>query len=300
VLAARAIRGRRRWPAFAWTVLGAAVLGESCYLWARRVEPFRLELVHGRVVSPRLAGLAAPLRVAVVADLQTDTIGEYEVSVFDTLVAERPDLVLFAGDYLQVEDHRTFLREQPALRDQLNRLQPRLGMFAVGGDVDGFGLDRVFAGTAVQGIDDRVVSLADVPIDLIGLARMRSRAPFLDAGQVRKLQGERFPIVLGHAPDFMLAVVRDGLPADALFVAGHTHGGQVQVPGFGPVMTLSSVPRWLAAGGVFRHGASWLCCSRGIGMERGDAPRIRFWCRPQLIVLELAPPGAAPVEPKPN
>jgi predicted MPP superfamily phosphohydrolase len=128
-----------------------------------------------------------------------------------------------------------------------------------------------------------------VPILLHGLDRMRSRVPFVDAGMVRRLHGSCYPIIMGHAPDFMQSVLRDGLQADALMVAGHTHGGQVQVPGFGPLITLSGVPRWLAGGGVFRHGETWLCCSRGIGMERSSAPRIRFWCRPQLLLLELAP-----------
>ena len=104
----------------------------------------------------------------------------------------------------------------------------------------------------------------------------------------RVFSGACFPIVIAHAPDYMRCVLDGGFHTDALFLAGHTHGGQVQVPGFGPLVTLSSVPRWLAGGGVFRHGDTWLAVSRGIGMERIDAPRIRFWCRPQLLLLELA------------
>lgn len=37
-------------------------------------------------------------------------------------------------------------------------------------------------------------------------------------------------------------------------------------------------------------GDSWLGASRGLGMERDVAPRIRFPCRPELVILELAPP----------
>lgn len=76
-------------------------------------------------------------------------------------------------------------------------------------------------------------------------------------------------------------------PADALFVAGHTHGVQIQIPGFGPPVIFSAVPRWLGGGAVFANGKAWLCCSRGIGLECGDAPRVRLFCRPQLIVLTL-------------
>lgn len=293
LLALRALRIFGSTPRLAALWLTIAALGTGCYVWARRVEPYRLEVTTATVTSPRLHGLERPLRLAVVADLQADAIGPFEVTVFDRLVALAPDLVLLLGDYLQL-DPPAGARELPALHAQLARLRPRLGMFAVDGDVDGAlgGAAQVFAGTTVTVLNDSSASLEGVPIDLHGLSRMRSRAPLLDAGIVRRLPGPRFPILFGHAPDYMQAVLRGGLDADALMLAGHTHGGQVQVPGFGPLVTLSSVPRWLAGGGVFQRGASWLVCSRGIGMERGHAPRIRFACRPQLIVLELQAPAA--------
>lgn len=267
-----------------------ALLGEAAYVFARRVEPYRLEVTSAALASPKLAALPRPLVVAVVADLQTDAMGDYEVGVFDRIAARRPDLVLFLGDYLQVGGD-AFRRERELLRAQVARLSPPLGSFAVGGDVDQGGADAVFADTAVQVIDDRHVELPDLPLRIEGLGRMRSRAPFLDGAVVRRLRDERYTIVVGHAPDYMLSVVRDGLAVDALLLAGHTHGGQVQLPWFGPLTTLSAVPRWLGGGGVFRRGDAWLCCSRGIGMERDDAPRIRFWCRPQLVFLELGPHG---------
>jgi predicted MPP superfamily phosphohydrolase len=292
LLALRAVRVRREARGFAFALATVSLAGETCYLWSRRVEPFRLEVTHAQVTSPRLAG-TPPLRLAVVADLQTDAITAWEVEVFDRLVAAAPDLVLFAGDYLQLHSPE-FERELPALQAQLRRLHPRLGSYAVGGDVDMHGADAVFAGTDVHVLHDETVALPGVPIDVIGLSRMRSRAPFVDAGTVRRLGQERFSIVLGHAPDFMLAALRDRLDRDALFVAGHTHGGQVQLPWFGPIVTLSAVPRWLAGGGVFRHGSTWLACSRGIGMEREHAPRVRFLCRPQLLLLELAAEASPP------
>ena len=71
-----------------------------------------------------------------------------------------------------------------------------------------------------------------------------------------------------------------------LALAGHTHGGQVVLPFFGPPMTLSRLPRRYAGGLHDYHGLP-LHVSRGIGMERGSAPQIRFLCPPEICVIEL-------------
>jgi predicted MPP superfamily phosphohydrolase len=284
--------GCRRWFTARRHAVGClltVLAAEACYVWALEVEPFRLEITRARITSPRLRDLDRPLRIAAIADLQPETIGAYEISVFDALVAEAPDVVVFLGDTL-CRYAPTFHAQRELLHVQLARLHPRLGMLAVDGDADGAAAEDIFAGSAVQVLTHGHRELPGLPIDVLGLSRGRSRRTALDVGLVRHLQGERFCIVLGHAPDYMRSVLDGGLHSDALFLAGHTHGGQVQVPGFGPLITLSSVPRWLAAGGVFRRGDTWLAVSRGIGMERDDAPRIRFWCRPQLLLLELAAP----------
>ena len=95
---------------------------------------------------------------------------------------------------------------------------------------------------------------------------------------------ESFHIAMGHSPNFSLGQVE----AD-LLIAGHTHGGQVQLPLVGPLVTLSQVPRSWASGVTEIEPGRTLIVSRGIGMERGNAPRMRFLCRPQLVILDLLP-----------
>ena len=100
---------------------------------------------------------------------------------------------------------------------------------------------------------------------------------------------ERFHVVVGHAPDYALGEIE----AD-LMVAGHTHGGQVQLPGFGPLLTLSQVPRAWASGATQLARDRLLYVSRGVGMERGTAPRLRFLCRPQLVIFDIVPAETEP------
>ena len=80
-----------------------------------------------------------------------------------------------------------------------------------------------------------------------------------------------------------------------LYLCGHTHGGQVQVPFFGPLVTMTSAPRHVAAGGVFETSTGMsLALSRGVGMEGDYAPRFRFNCRPHVFLLTLRGETAGP------
>jgi hypothetical protein len=284
------LRRRRGSAAGAATLVALGLSLAGVHVYATAVEPFRLEVRRHRV--PVDAELVEPVRIAILADLQTDRIGAFEQVVFARLDAERPDLVLLPGDWLQVPDESSFAREQPRLAALFEGLghSPRLGIWAVDGDIETAA--RELAGTPARVLHDEIVPLPGEPaLQVIGLSRPASRRP-LDShirAAIDSFAG--FSIVFGHAPDFALPAIDGRDRPRALLVAGHTHGGQVVIPGFGPPFTLTSIPRTFAAGGLFELGATTLCVSRGVGMERGYAPRVRFLCRPELVVIELVPRG---------
>ncbi len=99
-------------------------------------------------------------------------------------------------------------------------------------------------------------------------------------GALRTADGDRYACTCGQ----------DLGPVEAdLLIAGHTHGGQVRLPLIGPLLNLSRVPRgWIAGATTLAPGRT-LIVSRGIGMERANAPRLRFLCRPELVVIDLVP-----------
>src|SRR5690606_40621879 len=90
---------RRRLDGLVPLGCGAALL--AVFGFATFVEPFRLQVNRHTLDSRRLA---EPLRVVVLADLQTDAIGRYEQRVFETIDAEKPDIVLLPGDFVQLPD----------------------------------------------------------------------------------------------------------------------------------------------------------------------------------------------------
>ena len=254
-------------------VAGLLLVGLDAFV----VEPRWLQVTHVTLPSDKLG---TPLRVALLADLQTDAIGRYEERVLQLLTAEDPDLVLLAGDYLHISE-RTEYDAQAAEFNALIRRElaaPPLGIYAIQGNVDPPDWPALFAGLPVTPL--RSSTSVDLgPLVLTGLSLSDSYNARLSIGG-----WDQFHIVLGHSPNFALGRIE----AD-LLVAGHTHGGQVRLPLVGPLLTLSRVPRSWAAGVTALSPDTTLIVSRGIGMERGSAPRLRFLCRPELVIIDLEP-----------
>ncbi len=240
------------------------------------IEPYWLEVSHWRIASSKIHH---PLRIVVVADLQTDSIGCFERSVLLRALEEKPDLILWAGDYIQAtpEEYTSLKRQLHDLLEEIHFTAPR-GVFAVQGNVDGLDWEEIFRGSGVRVTSDsRSFDLGD--LQLTCLALWQSFTPDL---KITDAHPERFHLVLGHVPNFALGEVQ----AD-LLVAAHTHGGQVRLPLIGPIITHSLIPNSWAAGLTrLPSGARLLVC-RGIGMERDYAPPIRFLCRPELMVIDL-------------
>jgi len=268
-------RDRRLAAAVAVGALGLVAVGVDAFL----VEPERLEVTRHRMTTSKLR---TPLRIAVLSDLQTDAPGEYERRAIRLALAERPDVILLPGDFIQIGDPEAYARAAADLRQIFvsEGLRAPLGVYAVGGNTDGPGWRTVFEGLPVRAFTE-TVRHRQGPIGVLALSMEDSRT-----GDVRDdSPSDLFEIVLGHYPDFALSGVRGDL-----LVAGHTHGGQVQLPGWGPLLTFSRVPRAWAAGGLFPiPGNRTLVVSRGIGMERAEAPRLRFLCRPEVVIIDVEP-----------
>lgn len=243
------------------------------------LEPHDLQMTHYSVQSKRLT---KPLRIAVLTDLQTDHIGEYERQAVRRMLAEKPDLIVFPGDYVQCLDAKSSGTEMMKLRQLLldEHVSAPLGAFSVQGNTESPQWPSIFEGTAVQAIE-KLNLLTTANIDITGMTLDDSFNTHL----VVPRKSENFHIALGHAPDFSLGQI----DAD-LLIAGHTHGGQVNIPMVGPLLTFSKVPDSWAAGGLQDLGPEkHLVIAKGVGMERQRAPRLRFLCRPELVIIDVAP-----------
>lgn len=242
------------------------------------VEPRWLEVTTHRIETDKLT---EPVRVVVLSDIQTDRAGDWERQVLQRAMSLEPDLLLLPGDYVQLQDRDRRVQVQSRLREIMHEvaLSAPLGLHAVQGNVDwpGEWPDQFRGLSATTYPETRSVRVGELTVT--GLSFRDSRDSALQLGPE-----PGFHVVFGHYPDFALGQVQA-----ELMVAGHTHGGQVVVPFFGPPLTLSHVPRDWASGATELANGAWLVVSRGIGMERREAPRLRFLCRPQVVVVDLVP-----------
>jgi hypothetical protein len=287
-LALRTVTSEVRAPAL---VAAALLLLPGVVGWyGTHVEPYRLRVDRVELAVDGDRAGDDPVRIGVLADLQTDDPGGYEHDAVDRLLAEVPDVIVLPGDLFQGSP-AAFAEHEDDVRALLRRLEAPGGVYLVRGDVDGGDRsDRLVAGSDVVLLDDEAVDVEVGDRRLrIGGNRLRYGSP--EAVTLRReLDGApedgTIRLLVAHRPDAAL-----DLPSGArvdLVVAGHTHGGQIAVPGFGPLVTLSGVPRAVGAGGLHEIAGNPVYVGTGVGLERGQAPQVRLFARPSIGIIEVS------------
>jgi predicted MPP superfamily phosphohydrolase len=268
-------------------LLQALVSGAMVY--ATRFEPFRLGVTHIEVQTPKLPA-GKRIRLVQVADLHIERITRRERDLIERVNALDADYVLYTGDYLSF----SYIGEPRAIseaRQVLAALQARHGAYAVRGthQVDPNALlPHLFAGLPICWLRSKHVVLDHDGYSIAFAGASCSRVPEIDLPAVKRaLDGiprGTFTVLLYHTPD----MVPEALAGDVdLYLAGHTHGGQIRLPFYGAVMTATAVGKRYEMGRYDVDGLT-LYVSRGIGMEGKGAPRARFLCPPEIVCIDVA------------
>ncbi len=246
----------------------------------------RLRLPEHDLALPNWPGRLDGLRVAVVADLHAGgpTVRERRLDELASATAgAAPDLVVLLGDYVDpgVLGGRRMNPGTVALR--LARLRAPVGVVAVLGNQDwrheGHAMGAALRHAGLRVLENEAVRLEarGGPLWVAGVADLRARDPRVGAALAAVPAGEPV-LMLSHDPDVFPYV-----PARvALTLAGHLHGGQVDLP---------LIPRRLPS----RHGARYkaghvieqgrhLFVSRGVG-ETGIP--LRLGAPPEVPILRL-------------
>lgn len=273
--------------ALAASLLAAAAAVGALGLYAGAVEPSLLRLREPEVASRWWPRGRPAARIGVLSDLHAAwplmTVARIG-RIADRLLAARPDLVLLAGDF--VSTHTRLARAIPVepVAGALRRLARAVPTLAVLGNHDWYyGGERVARALEANGVrvlrnQAERVELAAGGLWVAGLDDAWTGRD--DAARALGGVDRTAPlVVLSHVPDPFAALP----PEAALTVAGHTHGGQVCLPGWGPLRTGSRLPRRQAHGLSEAHGRH-LYVSGGVGTT---ALPIRFARPPEIALLTL-------------
>ena len=267
-------RAMNRWERRAsWAALSCVAVGVGCLLYAALVEADWLEVTHLEVQTNKLPA-GRRLRIVHLTDLHIDRWSRALRALPGLVNAEAPDAVLYTGDMVNS-------REGAAILAELSR-QIRAPRFGVRGNQDIWywdDLDLFGGGTATPATGRTPLPLGE-GVALCG-------ADYGTTGYLEdclRAAGPAFTVLAYHTPDLVedLAV----RPDLYLYLAGHTHGGQVRFPFYGALMTLSKFDKKYEAG-RYQVGGTTLYVNRGVGFEGGNAPRIRFLCRPEVAVIDI-------------
>ncbi len=240
-----------------------------------------LKLQVSRISIP-VAGMpqnAGALRILQISDLHFTRA--YDRSYFEwvTSVAAgfEADLVVFTGDLL--DDPETLDWTLPVL----GGLQGRFGQYAILGNHDVIHrparVRKALRSAGFTMIDGRWMTIRD---DEFTLALGGTSAPWGPDLDLDARPEADATVVLSHSPDLFPALARDG-QIDVV-LSGHTHGGQIRVPLFGPLVMPCVTGRRYDRG-LFASGRTVMHVTQGVG---GKHP-IRYLCPPEICYLTLVP-----------
>ena len=175
----------------------------------------------------------------------------------------------------------------------LGQLHAPLGIYAVNGNVETpLEMDDLLAGLDIRTLNNEVLHIPALG-DHFALVGLNYTDWLFDQIELhflmQQVKAGDFSLLLYHTPDQAYAARDLGIN---LYLAGHTHGGQVRLPLFGAVFTNSRFGKTFEMG-PYHLGPMTMYVSRGLGMTGRGSPRARFLCPPEVVVVDLVPAGAA-------
>lgn len=268
------------------------VLAGLCLVYGFFIEPKTLAIRHVNIQSSHWERPA--LKIGLIADIH---IGGQHVSVnrvakiVTHMNALSPDIILLAGDY--VNGHKPIEAHSDAFNasiqsgiQNLGKLQAPLGVYAVLGNHDawyaGAQITEALQRAGIQVLDNQQQNITDKNTNLCLIGLADSDTGVRDTTVFKRCPIGQNIIAFMHSPDSFNLMRSD----TALALAGHTHGGQINIPLIGRRVTSTRLGQKYAYGKTVWQGIPAFVTA-GIGTSILPA---RFRARPEIVVITLSGP----------
>ena len=268
-------------------IVGPLLVGLALAVWAFAAEPASLRVREYRLEIPHWPAGRSGLRVALIADLHVGSPFN-GLAKLDEVVARtnavRPDLVLIAGDLVIQDVPGGRFVPPERIAPVLGRLRAPLGVYAVLGNhdrwLDGPRVFRALHRAGIPVLEDRAVEIrrGGPAFWLAGISDVWTWRHDVQGALAQVPKGSPV-LAFTHNPDIFPSI-----PATvSLTLAGHTHGGQVNLPFFGRLIVPSRYVKRYAIGHVV-EGGRHLFVTPGIGTS---VLPVRFRVPPEISILRL-------------
>jgi predicted MPP superfamily phosphohydrolase len=268
-----------------WTTAAALAATSSLAvaLDARYRQPYLPVLERIEIPAPVGHQSLVGLRIGFVTDTHIGPfVAERDIErAVAMLLAETPDLVLLGGDY--ISESPRYAANAAAVLGRLQIAAP-LGCLAVLGNHD-LSTDLTKVTAALEAVGIRVLRNESVRVDAPGgpLWIAGIDEIILGNADVAKtftgIPGDAAVIALWHEPDGAAEAAARGAFAQ---LSGHSHGGQIRLPGIGPLALPPGGQSFPA--GPYQIGPMTLYTARGAGVYR---PAVRLNCPPEVTLITL-------------
>lgn len=270
------------------TLLTFGGLGTGGYFYAREIEPRMLDITRHTIINAALPSGFDGIKLIQFSDTH---IGyQYTMDQLKKLITRinghNPDMIVFTGDLLDDPRHFT---EKNRLISMLNKLDAPLGKFAVYGNHDhgGYGSElykqimEQSGFTLLLNTSANIKLLNGSSIWIAGIDDAMLGKPDLKAS-MGKIPKNSYTILLSHAPDKAEEAAQYPIQ---LQLSGHSHGGQIQIPFYGPLVTPPFAEKFVEGFyNVGQNSSLTLYVNRGLGTTRVP---FRFLSQPELAIFTL-------------
>lgn len=267
------------------TCLYSIITTSVGYYYAKYIEPHLLSFTEHTLKSQLIPKSFHGMKILQFSDLH---LGYYFSlqhlsQIVSKINAVKPDIVLFTGDL--IDNYQTYT-DTPFVASILKNIQAPFGKFSIYGNHDhgGYGTEyyehimRESGFELLLNSEKRIRLLDNSEISIFGLDDILLGKPKIKE-TLQRARKNIYNIVLVHEPDIAPQIAT--YPVN-LQLSGHSHGGQVQIPFLGAIITPALAKNYVE--GFYRIQDLALYVNRGLGRTRVP---FRFMAKPEITIFTL-------------
>ena len=265
------------------------LLSITFYLYTTYISSKIIDVKEERIINEKLPTNFNGLKIIQISDIHYgSTIFIKDIKKLVELVNERtPDLVVFTGDLIN-KDYKLNSKEQEKLITELKKIKTTIGKYAIMGEEDSSEFNTIMNQsnfTILNNSYDLIYKDNNTPILLIGLNNSKKNEDIDSAYEYFNQPTHNsniYTITLLHKPDTVDEIL-EKYPTTDLFLAGHSHNGQINIPYIGGLIKKEGSQQYINE--FYQINESKLYISSGIGTNVNG---FRLFCRPSINFFRLS------------